>query len=106
MIKERVYVFIGDMASEMGCFNEAVKFAIGKQLPITFIIEDNEIGCNTPTFEVWGLRTHHDEYKKFGSVEIIHYHYKRYYPHYGIGEFVTFKKGNIKSKGDYQAYKN
>jgi len=103
--KERVYVFIGDMASEMGQFEEALKFAIGKQLPITFVIEDNEIGCNTPTKEAWGCRTNRKEYQKFGSVELIHYIYKRVYPHYGIGEWVTLKDKKHKTQGDYNAYK-
>jgi len=94
-----VWCFVGDMASEMGCFHEALKYAIGEDLPITFIIEDNELSCNTPTREVWKTHNLQDDYKK-----IIYYKYKRYYPHYGIGEFVTFKKKKIKSMGDYQAY--
>jgi len=103
---EHVWCFVGDMASEMGCFAEAIKFAYGEKLPITFIIEDNQLGCNTPTREVWKkscCEILDDD--KFNPPKIIYYKYKRYYPHYGIGEFVTFKKGNIKSKGDYQAYK-
>jgi pyruvate dehydrogenase E1 component alpha subunit len=101
-----VYVFVGDMASEMGCFGEAMKYAHGEKLPITFIIEDNELGCNTPTREVWKANgcSIMEEGRNYEG--IIYYKYKRYYPHYGIGEFVTFKKGNIKSKGDYQAYKS
>jgi pyruvate dehydrogenase E1 component alpha subunit len=97
--KEKVYCFVGDMASEMGCFSEAVKYAEGEDLPINFIIENNELGCNTPTNEVWKYRC------KAVNPKVEVYSYKRYYPHYGIGEFVIFKKGNIKSKGDYQAYK-
>jgi len=97
-----VWCFVGDMAAEMGCFNESWKYAIAFNLPITFIIEDNELGCNTPTSEVWNINTCHwdDNFSK-----IIYYNYKRYYPHYGIGEWVTFKKKKFKSTGDYNAYK-
>ncbi len=104
MVKERVYVFVGDMAAEMGCFNEAVKYAMGQQLPITFIVEDNELGCETPTKEAWGCKTRRDKYKKFGSVEIYHYQYVRHYPHCGTGDWLTFKK-KFKSTGNYDAYK-
>jgi len=97
--KAHVWCFVGDMASEMGCFHEAIKYANGNKLPITFIIEDNAIGCNSPTKKVWGGRT-------WGwPSNVIHYTYVRYYPHYGIGEWVIFKKKKFKSQGDYNAYK-
>jgi len=97
--KEHVWCFIGDMAAQMGCFWEAVKYAEGEDLPITFVIEDNSLGCNTPTYEVW------KKAEILKSPKIIHYKYTRVYPHYGIGEFVIFKRKRIKSVGDYQAYK-
>lgn len=100
MSMPHVWCFVGDMAAEMGCFNEAIKYANGFKLPITFIIEDNNIGCNTPTRIVWGL-----ERLKNTSKKIIHYKYKRIYPHYGIGEWVIMSNEKIKTKGDYQAYK-
>jgi len=94
-----VWCFVGDMASEMGCFDEAIKYAKGHDLPITFIIEDNGIANNTPTYEVWGQRSF--PINKY----CIYYTYNRVYPHYGVGEWIIFKKKKFKSQGDYNAYK-
>lgn len=94
-----VWCFVGDMASEMGCFEEAIKYARGYDLPITFIIEDNGLGCNTPTYEVWKDAT------EWGNDKVIRYCYTRIYPHYGVGEFITLKDKKYKTKGDYQAEK-
>jgi pyruvate dehydrogenase E1 component alpha subunit len=94
-----VYAFVGDMASEMGYYYEAIKYAENFDLPITFIVEDNSWGCSTPTKDVWGKRT------ILNSPKQIIYNYERIYPHYGINQWVEFKKKKIKSMGDYQAYK-
>jgi len=98
---DHVWCFVGDMAAEMGCFEEAWKYALGEKLPITFIIEDNDLGCNTPVNEVWKLRGKNSE----GYLKIIYYKYIRKYPHYGIGEWITFKNTSLKTKGDYVAEK-
>jgi len=94
-----VWCFVGDMASEMGGFDEALKYACCFDLPITFIIEDNDLGCNTPTDVVWNKRG-----ARINHSKVIYYHYKRVYPHYGIGKWVTLKNKH-KTKGDYNAYK-
>lgn len=98
--KEKVWCFVGDMAAEMGCFWEALKYAIGEKLPIVFIIENNNIGCNTPTNKVWKVR---QRITKKGR-HVIFYDYKRTHGHYGIGEWVIFKKKKFKSQGDYSSY--
>lgn len=104
-----VWCFVGDMASEMGCLSEALKYANGENLPITFIIEDNNLGCNTPTSEVWkkGCCDILEEYLEQSRFfpKIIYYKYKRYYPHYGIGEWVILKDKNVKTQGDYSTHK-
>lgn len=41
----------GDAASRQGEFYEAVAFAVGRQLPIIFIVEDNRYGISTCTDE-------------------------------------------------------
>lgn len=78
----RVWVFVGDMAAEMGGFDEAVKYATGHDLPITFIIEDNGKSVNTPTQETWG--------RENGDNKTIYYSYEAGLPHQGIGKWVTF----------------
>jgi pyruvate dehydrogenase E1 component alpha subunit len=87
--KNRVWCFIGDMSAETGSFNEAMKYARGFNLPITYIIEDNGISVYTPTNEVWG--------KPYGkglpfasTANLIYYTYERKWPHWGIGKFINF----------------
>ena len=84
--REHVWCFIGDMASEMGIFYECVKYAEGEKLPITFVIEDNTWGVYTPTRKVWKEKWFLENF----SDKIIYYKYKRTYPHYGIGKWITF----------------
>ncbi len=84
--KEKVWCFVGDMASQMGVFDECHKYAMGHKLPITFIIEDNTLGVYTLTEKVWKYPT--DAYS--WNNKIIYYKYKRTYPHYGTGAWVNF----------------
>lgn len=77
----RVWCFVGDMAASIGAFHDATHYARGQRLPITFVVEDNGLACDTPTAECWGEG-------QGGSV--IRYNYQRRYPHVGIGEFVQF----------------
>jgi len=82
--RNHVYCFVGDMASYMGQFYEAVNYAIGHSLPITFIIENNDLGVYTPTKKVWRAQiTCHTD-------KVIEYDYKRKYPHHGSGKFIHF----------------
>ena len=80
--KKWVWAFVGDMASEMGIFHECLKYARGHKLPITYIIEDNEFGCYTPTSDVWPKRTEFiNDLRNLDG-----YSYKRTYPHYGLAD--------------------
>ena len=79
--KKRVFCFVGDMASKGGLFSECVRYAKGHDLPILYIIEDNELSVKTPTKEVWGRKN---------AKKTIKYKYKRQWPHSGIGKFVLF----------------
>lgn len=80
-LDEHVYVFVGDMASKMGIMHECYIYSQRQNLPITFIVEDNELSVNTPTHEIWG-------YKDNGLIR--HYKYDRKYPHNGVGQWVKF----------------
>jgi len=80
--KEKVWVFIGDMCAEMGVFHECLKYAKRNELPINFVIEDNELSVSTPTQKVWGCGNR--------ECKVIRYKYKREYPHHGIGKWVNF----------------
>lgn len=78
---EKVWVFIGEMAAEMGITHECVKYARHFNLPIRFVVEDNGLSTNTPTEEAWGGKSF------FG----MRYKYERIYPHINVGAFVVFK---------------
>ena len=78
----KVWAFIGDMASYMGVFHEALRYAEGHDLPITFIVEDNGMSIETPTKKVWG--------EKSVKNKVMKYVYTRKFPHHGIGKWVTF----------------
>ncbi len=94
--KNKVWCFVGDMAAEMGQMWEALKYAKFNNLPIVYVVEDNKIGCNTPTKKAWG-----SSQKYLENRHLIHYTYQRKYPHYGIGEWIVFSDKKTKGVGDY-----
>jgi len=82
---KKVWLFVGDMTAETGIFHEAYKYAKNHDLPIQFVIEDNNKSTDTPTDEVWGGKS-----DWHASEKIIYYTYERVYPHHGIGIWVSF----------------
>lgn len=77
-----VWCFVGDMSAETGAFHEAAKYAKRNDLPITFIIENNEKSVESPTQKVWG---------ELDTPNIIRYSYTNTkYPHAGAGVRVQF----------------
>ncbi len=79
----KVHVFIGDMTYETGVFHECYKYAKNFNLPINFIVEDNNLSTNTPTDYAWNKKS-----KILNGVK--YYKYKRVYPHHGTGTWVLF----------------
>ena len=66
----------------------SIKYAINFNLPIIFIIEDNNLSVCSDTRKVWGSRKLSFEYIK--SNKVIIYKYKNSYPHAGAGVRVQF----------------
>jgi pyruvate dehydrogenase E1 component alpha subunit len=85
---EKVFVFIGEMTAETGCFHECLKYSINHNLPIHFIIEDNNRSVCTNTFETWNMEK--SSYDSVKSKFVTHYKYTTKYPHAGAGERVQF----------------
>ncbi len=77
----KVWCFVGDMTSLSGIFMECMRYAMGHDLPIQFVIEDNGMSVCTPTREVWGTQM---------SNKMTGYAYTLTRPHVGIGKFVRF----------------
>ena len=80
----RVWCFIGDMTFETGIFYEAYKYKTNFDLPLQFVVEDNNLSTNTPTDEAWG------GVKRDVPDDVIYYKYERGYPHHGTGNWVLF----------------
>jgi TPP-dependent pyruvate/acetoin dehydrogenase alpha subunit len=80
---EKVFVFIGDMSFESGIFYEVHKYARNFDLPIVFVVEDNQVSTYTPTEATWNK-------KREIPSDVIHYTYKSKFPHYGSGKWVVF----------------
>jgi len=81
--KEKVFCFIGDGAEDEGVVSEAIAYASAKNLPIIFVVEDNNLSVETTKQQRWGCcipRFHPKVYR---------YQYERKYPHVGIGEHVS-----------------
>lgn len=79
----RVWCFIGDMTMETGVFHEAYKYSQNMNLPLQFVIEDNNLSVHTPTDTAWGKRMKVPK-------NVIYYKYKMSYPHHGTGKWVNF----------------
>ena len=79
---------MGDMTSETGIAHESIKYAINHDLPIKFIIEDNEKSVMSDTKKVWNME--YMTYEKRVNNKIIFYKYKNKYPHAGAGKRVQF----------------
>jgi pyruvate dehydrogenase E1 component alpha subunit len=90
---EHVWCWTGDMSAETGAWSEAYRYSVANNLPITFVVEDNELSVMTPTVEVWGSNKWYlpvqQEY--YESPHLIYYKYKNEkYPHAGAGVRVQF----------------
>ena len=86
--KNHVWCFTGDMTSETGTFYENHKYAVAHDLPITFIVENNEKSVCTPTKDVWNIKDL--TYSKKNIPKVIYYEYESKYPHAGAGSRVQF----------------
>lgn len=91
---ERVFCFIGDMSAETGVFHECYKYGLNFDLPIWWVVGDNNKSVCTNTRKVWGVD------KFFGckgmssgmseGPNIIRYKYESKYPHCGHGKRINF----------------
>jgi len=92
--RDRVWCWAGDMSAETGAWSESYRYAVAQNLPITFIVEDNELSVMTPTHEVWGSNKWYlpqEDLSYYESPHLIYYKYKNEkYPHAGAGIRVQF----------------
>lgn len=84
--RPHVWCFVGDGAEDSGHFVEAVRLANGRDLPVTFIIEDNDFSIDSTKVQRWHT------YHAIMDTRILRYTYTRIYPHVGIGHWISFDK--------------
>ena len=80
---ECVWCFIGDMTSMTGIFSECLRYSENFNLPIRWIIEDNQVSVCTNTRETCG-----------GGLPVSSliktYQYQSRFPHAGSGKRIQF----------------
>ena len=86
--RAHTWCFIGDMTSETGIVQTSIRYSETNDLPITFVIEDNNISVRTDTRGVWKKSTL--RYEEHASNKVIAYKYTSKYPHAGAGVRVQF----------------
>lgn len=84
----KVHCFLGDMTAETGIAHECIKYSTNFDLPIRFIVEDNEQSVCTDTRHVWG--TDQLTFVESANRKIEYYRYTNSYPHAGAGVRVQF----------------
>lgn len=87
--KQRVWCFLGDMAVMTGAANEAIRYSRNWDLPVTFVVEDNQRSVGTPTADVWN-QSAESYVAELRSPNVLYYNYELSYPHSGTGVFVSF----------------
>lgn len=78
-----VWCFVGDGAEDSGHFIEAVRFAASRQLPINFVIEDNDYAVESSKADRW------HNYFPLQAGNVIRYTYRRIFPHVGVGKHIS-----------------
>ena len=77
------------MTAETGIYHESLKFSINNDLPIKFIIEDNQESVGSSTKLAWG-ETNDSKDKNISEKEIYYQYKKSKYPHVGVGKWISF----------------
>lgn len=87
-LNNKVWCFVGDMASETGTFFENWKYSVNYDLPITFVIENNGKSVCTDTLKTWN--TNQLYFSDSTKSKIVYYEYQTKYPHAGAGKRIQF----------------
>ena len=95
----RVHAFIGDMTFMTGIAHESMKYSLAHNLPISWIIADNNKSVCTDTTKTWGISSYEilrqqwvnfAEHYPAPNWQVYYYQYDSKWPHSGVGEFVSF----------------
>lgn len=83
-----VWCFVGDGTVDGGHFWEALQYAEGWDLPITFVVENNNRATCTDVIRRLGPRI--NDAGRYCSSKSIGYQYDPTWPHVGTGKYVQF----------------
>jgi len=84
----KVVCFLGEMTSETGIAHECIKYSMQHELPLLFVVEDNEQSVCTPTRDVWNMPTLTYEARR--PENVLYYRYRSQWPHAGSGSRISF----------------
>lgn len=85
---EQVFAFCGDACTEHGHWLESVFYSIAKDLPIQWVVLDNDSSCGVTKEERRG-----DGFSpSFGNAYVRYFKYKLRWPHAGTGQPMTLKR--------------
>ncbi|MFI5405161.1 MAG: thiamine pyrophosphate-dependent enzyme [Nitrososphaerales archaeon] len=93
----RVFCFLGDASIHTGIVFESIQFSILHDLPITWVLGDNNTSVCTPVNQInpstkkcWQLYEELSKFHNNEQVKFIYYEFESKFPHSGTGEFVSF----------------
>ncbi len=93
--EDKVWCFVGDMASSIGGFQDCWEYARNFNLPVYYVIECNGLSTNSPTYEVWGEKHEHHKDIRSGLWDnggVYQYCYERKCAHINVaGKWVVFR---------------
>ena len=78
-----VWCFVGDGGEDTGHYVEAVRYADGRELPVTFVVEDNDLAVESSKEDRW------KNHIQVQGMSVFRYKYERKWPHVGVGKFVS-----------------
>lgn len=81
----KVWCFLGDMTWYTGIYRECKIYGNGRDLPIRWVVENNEKSVGTPTWATWSPKGFQQFYPEESA-----YKYVLPWPHAGAGKWVEF----------------
>lgn len=94
---QKVWCFIGDGTEDNGHTYEAVRYADGFDLPVTFVIENNNRSVESTNEERWGSTADY----AWNSSRVIKYKYDITYPHARKPGMIDLSKAVKKTDDEY-----
>lgn len=95
---QKVWCFVGDGTEDSGHLHEAVRYADGWDLPVTFVIEHNDRSVETSNTERWGSKGDLDWSH---SNKVLKYKYDITFPHARLPGKIDLSKTVKKTDEEY-----